>query len=1307
MTPELRQRANRVLEGALGRPADERGHFLHEACGGDAELRGLVESLLAHADSASRDGFLIGPAPVNAQAASVKPTAILVGPAPATPSRATANGPAVALPLVPGFDVLGLLGEGGMGVVYKARQNGLNRLVALKMIRGGALARPEDVNRFRAEAEAVARLQHPNIVQIFEIGERAGLPYFALEYVDGGCLDRKIAGRPQPPRYAAALVQALARAVHAAHQQGVVHRDLKPANVLLTSRGTPKITDFGLAKLEEDRGQTRTGAIMGTPSYMAPEQASGNPRAVGPAVDVYALGAILYELLTGRPPFRGANPLETLEQVRRQDPVPPRRLQLDVPVDLETICLKCLAKEPPQRYASAEELADELRRFLGGEPIRARPMGPAERLARALRRRRAAVLWSAASAAAVILAVVITVRLVWRDRPEPEQVVVPGPAPDAPPELLRYKGHTGWVMGVAFSGDGRRALTGAGGAIKDGKQVLGDDCTVRLWDLNTGEQLRRFAGHAYPVTSVAFADGEKHVYSADMGGEVRQWDADGGEAVRRLRVWQTTWPNVINFVAFSPGSGRVLSCFKSSAVLWDLATGQRLRAFEGHTGNVTATAFSPDGRRVVTGGEDRTVRVWDAQTGQQLRQFVRHAQPVMRVAFSPDGRTVASAGLDGSLWLSDAQTGEPLRRCQGETTMVTSLDFSADGGRLLTGSLGAGLCLWEVGSGKSVRALEGPMALINVALSPDGRRALSASQDTTFRLWDVEAGREVARFGDTANLMAPGGAAPDGAEEALPPEDSGREVCRFAGHENYVYAVAFSPDGRRVLTGGGGVHKGPNNEFLPGTDRAVRIWDLATRKELPRLEGHTHAVIGAAFSPSDGKTVATASWDGSVRLWNSETGQEVGRLRRHTAGVEALAFTGDGRRLVSGGADGRAILWDVAAARELRRFEGHTGNVMGVAISRDGRRVVTGSDDETWRVWDAETGQPLKTVASKDGPVRAVALAPDGGRVLTGCKGSDVRLWDVEKGTEVRNLRGHDDEVWAVAFSADGKRALSGSNDCTVRLWDVEQGRQLLVLEGHAHHVMGVAFSPDGTQALSASLDRTARLWQLDDAPERIRKALNGSTDRLALLAVFGPNATLEQALDDLGKKHDVRIEIDEDAFREKGARDVRQTPVELPRLRKVRVGTVLDLLTDQVSVPGPGEDGEFVQAVWAIKGDRVVVSPGRPRVSTDESARSPLTKVLARRVTLPGTDDPQLTLREALDYFSDRFALNLVISRRLFKLVGQQDVEARPVQIDKADNVPLGVVLRSVLSRAGANAMIRSDHILIVPRRDAAPPEG
>jgi tetratricopeptide (TPR) repeat protein len=389
------------------------------------ELRRLIEVLQAAPHAGD---VLVVP---ETRAGTTPPRAAeKVGPVEKVPALSLPSKP----PRVPGYELLGLLGKGGMGIVYKARQKNLNRLVALKTILAEAPAGSGQLARFRREAEAAACLQHPNVVQIYEVGEYDGRPYFALEFVSGGTLGQKLAGAPLPPREAARLLESLARVVHYAHQQGIVHRDLKPANVLLQRQDSrpgnpsetpgpspfcvlqgeqfiPKITDFGLAKqIDQDSGQTRSGEILGTPAYMAPEQARGQGTAVGPLAYVFALGAMLYETLTGRPPFRGATVWDTIEQVLGQEPVPPSRLQPKLPRDLETICLKCLQKEPAKRYASAEALGDDLLRFQTGEPIRARPTSRLERVLKWARRRPAAaalVVVSVLAAAAVVAAGVV------------------------------------------------------------------------------------------------------------------------------------------------------------------------------------------------------------------------------------------------------------------------------------------------------------------------------------------------------------------------------------------------------------------------------------------------------------------------------------------------------------------------------------------------------------------------------------------------------------------------------------------------------------------------------------------------------------------------------------------------------------------------------------------------------------------------------------------------------------------------------------------------------------------------------------
>jgi tRNA A-37 threonylcarbamoyl transferase component Bud32 len=491
-----------------------------------------------------------------------------------------------AWPTVPGYEIVGELGRGGMGVVYKARQVKLNRLVAVKMILAGAHAGPEELARFRTEAEAIACLQHPHIVQIHEVGEQEGRRYFSLEFVDGASLEKKINGTPWHGGRAAALVEILARAMHAAHQRGIIHRDLKPSNVLLTVDGTPKITDFGLAKrLNVERGQTQSGAILGTPSYMAPEQTESANKKVGPAADIYSLGAILYELLTGRPPFRAETPWETVRQVVAEEPVPPRRMQMKLPRDLETITLKCLHKEPAKRYASAQALADDLRRFLAGEPVHARPIGQLERSWRWCRRNRAVAGLLAAVMLSMVLGTIAASFFALRATSQKERA-----------ERLVYYGQIALAQREWQDNEVAHA------------RALLDACRpdLRGWEhaylrrlCNSKEQT--FQGHAGPVNSVAFSPDGKRIVS--------------GSQDRTLRVW-------------------------------DAETGKETLTLKGHTDPVNSAAFSPDGKRIVSGSADGTVKVWDAETGHETITLKGHTGEVFSVAFSPDGKRIASGCSD-------------------------------------------------------------------------------------------------------------------------------------------------------------------------------------------------------------------------------------------------------------------------------------------------------------------------------------------------------------------------------------------------------------------------------------------------------------------------------------------------------------------------------------------------------------------------------------------------------------------------------------------------------------------------------------
>ena len=549
------------------------------------------------------------------------------------------------------YELLGEVARGGMGVVYRARQINLDRTVALKMILAGRLADEGDVRRFRAEAEAAARLDHPNIVPIFEVGEHDGQHYFSMGFVEGRTLAQRAADGPLPPRQAAGLVERVALAVGYAHRLGVIHRDLKPANILVDGAGEPRVTDFGLAKvLHADAGLTATGQVVGTPGYMPPEQAAGHAGRVGPAVDVYSLGAVLYCLLTGRPPFQASSPLDTLRQVLEREPVPPRRLNPEVGRDLEVVCLKCLAKDPTRRYDSAEALAADLGRWLRGEPILARAAGRAERLWR-WSRRRPALASSVVVAAAALAAAGSALALYAVERSR---------AADRVSRLATRLADEGARTGAALA-ESRRLSHSLETTLGQSRRRLAENALGRgLAECERGEVGR---GLAWLVEAVRHAEeagdaGLQHAARANLAA----WRGEL-HSLRDILVPRATGfgPFAVNpqieSVAYRPdGEVIALGCFDGTARLHDARTGKpigRPLKHGEHGTNVYAVAFSPDGETLVTSG-DGPARFWDARSGRPLGELAGDSPGSPAVAYSPDGRTIATRGR---LW--DVATRRP------------------------------------------------------------------------------------------------------------------------------------------------------------------------------------------------------------------------------------------------------------------------------------------------------------------------------------------------------------------------------------------------------------------------------------------------------------------------------------------------------------------------------------------------------------------------------------------------------------------------------------------------------------------------
>jgi WD40 repeat protein len=973
------------------------------------------------------------------------------------------------------YELIEEIGRGGMGVIYRARQMTLNRTVAVKVISAGAGASPDFAERFRTEAEAAASLDHPNLVPVYEVGEQDGELFFSMKLIEGGTLAQRIErdwARPERRgetpahlRDVARLIAVLARAVHHAHQRGILHRDLKPNNVLLDSDATPFLTDFGLAKLvEKESTVTRTMAVLGTPSYMSPEQARGDTRRLTTAADVYGLGAILYELVTGQPPFAGGTTMETIRQVLEKEPRPPTQVNRKLDRDLETICLKCLEKEPERRYASAENLAIDLERWLRHEPILARPAARWERARKWVRRNPA---WAGLIAALALgistIALVSTVaayhlamarRATERTNARLEQHVRNLEWQKA--EELAASGRTGESLAHLA----RLARTSPDPTIATARIL--SMLSLRSFPIPHGDPLR----HQRGVSDVDFSPSGELVATASHDGTIGLWRV---EDQRRMATLEHSGP--VLAVRFDPRGGHVLGvCQTGESFLWNVANLSIERRFTSTKLGEPLVDFSPNGRWLAQRTSREGFTVFDTDRGETVLGPLEGGDGLRSLCFNHRGDVLLTAHYDGSIQRHELPSGRRIEPPILLRQPAALARFTPDDQRIVSGESGK-IAIWNTRDGSLEREIKtSKHEVIRMAISPDGQRVLTLAYLEAPRLWDLTSGEALSEALSAPEGLWSGAFGPDGrrlvtaSSAGFAQVVDGRDGSRLLEpmqHSSGITRARFSPNGHMVATS--------------SDDGTAQLWNVRMHPPIPHRVAGLPRLREALFSP-DGKWLYTSAHTNMQRR-DAATGDPRGPPMVHQKQIFMGALSPNGKVMATIAYDFAAHLWDTTTSKEIAPPLVHEDQLTHVAISPDNRVVVTTSNDRTARLWDAVSGKPLSNpLAHADVPLSS-DFHPSGQSFVTAGFDGRVRAWSARDGRILFQTDPHGGRIWTVRFSPDGRLIASASGDRTVRFWEGATGAPIGAPLVHGRAVLSVRFSPKGKRVVTAAEDGTVRVW--------------------------------------------------------------------------------------------------------------------------------------------------------------------------------------------------------------------------------------